>query len=252
MKFRAVLHVHSNWSYDGQWPLERIARFYGAFGIDAVMMTEHDTGFVPSRFAEYRAACASASTQRCRLIPGIEYSCPENDIHILTWGLTDFLAEHRPIMETLGAVKERGGVAVFAHPVRRAAWRSFQPKWVPLLSAIELWNRKSDGISWSQKASDLIRTHNLPATVGQDFHHLRHAYPLTQLFHLCEKARSIEASDVEAALVAKLIAGDSVPQIFRYPVLDTAGRPRAVPHVQLERLRQTLRDTLKRRRTNPL
>ena len=100
-KIRAVLHAHSSWSYDGHWPLPEIARLYGRFGIRAVMMTEHDSGFDPASFQAYRAACAEASTSRCTLIPGIEYSSPDNDIHILTWGLQEFLAEHRPVMETL-------------------------------------------------------------------------------------------------------------------------------------------------------
>ena len=65
------------------------------------MMTEHDQGFSADRFADYRAACAAASTPRCRLIPGIEYSSPENDVHILTWGMEGYLAEYRPVQETL-------------------------------------------------------------------------------------------------------------------------------------------------------
>lgn len=51
---KTVLHAHSTWSYDGHWSLARIARTYGALGVRAVMMTEHDTGFDPGRFAEYR------------------------------------------------------------------------------------------------------------------------------------------------------------------------------------------------------
>lgn len=52
---------------------------------------------------EWRA-CAAASTPRCKLIPGIEYSSPGHRIHLLTWGLHSFLAEHRPVEETLAAV----------------------------------------------------------------------------------------------------------------------------------------------------
>ena len=89
-----ALHNHSRWSYDGSWSLKGLARFFGTLGYDAVMMTEHDTGFDPDAFAAYRAECAAASTVRCRIIPGIEYSSPDNRIHILTWGLESFLAEH--------------------------------------------------------------------------------------------------------------------------------------------------------------
>lgn len=232
---RVVLHAHSKWSYDGHWSLARIARLYGALGVRAVMMTEHDTGFAPDRFGEYRAACAAASTRRCTLIPGIEYSCPDNDIHILTWGLEAFLAEHQPVQDTLAAVKAAGGVAVFAHPIRREAWRKFDPAWVPSLSGIELWNRKSDGISWSRSAQELIQSTGLPATVGQDFHRMRHFYPLSMALKAAPQA------DLEPQLVAAIKAGALVPQVFGGAVLDKAGQPAVPVHDRLETLRRTLR-----------
>lgn len=236
---RVVLHAHSTWSYDGHWPLERIARFYGALGVDAVMMSEHDTGFDPDSFAIYRAKCAAASTRRCTLIPGIEYSSPDNDIHILTWGLTQFLTEHRPVAETLNHVAKAGGVAIFAHPVRRDAWQKFDPDWVPLLSGIELWNRKSDGIAPGHRAQELLAQTGLPATVGQDFHKLRHAYPLTH------KVRVNPATDLETALVDALRTGQTRPEAFRRPLLDADGRLKPGLHPALERVRQSLRDLVR-------
>lgn len=238
---RAVLHAHSTWSYDGHWELARIARIYGALGIDSVMMTEHDTGFDPGRFTEYRAACAAASTRRCTLIPGIEYSSPDNDVHILTWGLERFLAEHRPVSETIKAVSEAGGAAIFAHPVRRRAFAAFDPAWVAHLSGIELWNRKSDGVTWGREAARLIRDTGLPATVGQDFHRLRHMYPLTMTLPR-------PTGDLEAGLVAALRAGRMRPEAFRRPLLDEAGTIRPGPHDWLERRRRGLRDLVRGRR----
>ena len=242
-KIRAVLHVHSTWSCDGQWSLPALARLYGALGIHAVMMTEHDTGFDPIRFDAYRAACASASTSRCTLIPGIEYSSPDNNIHILTWGLQGFLAEHRPVTETLAAVRDQGGVAIFAHPIRRNAWRSFDLAWVPYLAGIELWNRKSDGISWGTEAWALLHDTGLPAIVGQDFHKWRHLYPLTNIVEIQHAV--LEASGLEHTLVSALQEGRIEPQAFRRPVLDRNGKPIEFPHQYLERVRQTVRDKVR-------
>lgn len=243
-RIRAVMHAHSTWSYDGHWSLARLARLYGALGIDTVMMTEHDTGFDPSRFSEYRQACTAASTNRCTIIPGIEYSSPDNDIHILTWGLNDFLSEHRPVIETLTAVRDRCGVAILAHPVRRAAWQAFDPAWAPYLAGIELWNRKSDGISWGTEALQLIRSTGLPATVGQDFHHWRHLYPLTQCFSLSDSEIS-SPQTLEDALTTALAAGRSVPHAFRKPLLRRASGPARFPHVHLEVVRKKLRNAIR-------
>ena len=238
---RVVLHAHSTWSYDGSWTLDQIARFYGRFGVRAVMMTEHDTRFDPATFDAYRAACGAASTPACRIIPGIEYSSPDNDIHMLTWGLDHFLVEHRPVLETLEKVQAAGGVAIFAHPIRRAAWAQFDPAWVPFLSGIELWNRKSDGISIGRDALKLISDTGLPATVGQDFHILRHAYPLTMKFDI---------ASAEESLLVDAIRGNAMrPQAFRRDLLGSDGAPRVAVHDQLESLRRAVRDLRNRLRS---
>lgn len=230
---RVVLHAHSDWSYDGHWPLGRIARVFGRLGIGAVMMSEHDTGFDPARFAAYRAACAAASTPRCTLIPGIEYSSPDNDIHILSWGLERFLAEHRPVGETLAAIRAGGGVAVLAHPARREAWRRFDPAWTAQLAGIELWNRKTDGICWGEAARALIARTGLPATIGIDFHRPRQLYPL---HHRIDAA---PGPGLEATLVAALRSGAHRP-VALGAALMRDGAPRARPHRGLEALRRGL------------
>lgn len=229
-----VLHAHSTWSYDGRWTLAQIAKFFGRRGVDVVMMSEHDTGFAPDRFAEFRTACVQASTERCTLIPGIEYSCPDNDIHILTWGLDHFLAEHRPVLETLEKVQKAGGVAVFAHPIRREAYRKFQDAFVPYLAGIEVWNRKSDGIAPGAEAKKLITQTGLHATVGVDFHHLRHYWPLT---HRAEVA----GEDLERELVAEIRAGRLQPMIASQPVLTKNGEVSTPVSDRLEALRKGLK-----------
>ncbi len=226
---KVTLHAHSTWSYDGQWELPAIARLFGRLGVDAVMMTEHDTGFSPDRFDEYRAACAAASTPSCTLVPGIEYSSPDNDIHMLTWGLEHFLSEHRPVMETLEAVTALGGVAVFAHPVRRDAFAQFDPAWVPHLAGIELWNRKSDGLTWGREAAALLHNTGLPATLGCDFHRLKHLYGLSHKVDV--------TGPTEPALIKALKAGALKPQIFGRP-LTLSPTPQTPLHDRLERLRK--------------
>ena len=44
-RIRAAVHVHSEWSYDGSWPLTRIATAFSRRGYRAVLMAEHDRGF---------------------------------------------------------------------------------------------------------------------------------------------------------------------------------------------------------------
>lgn len=241
-RMRVVIHAHSLWSYDGRYSLDRIARIYGRLGADAVMMTEHDTGFAPERFAAYRATCAASSTPRCHLVPGIEYSSPDNDIHILTWGVGRFLGEHRPVLDTLRDVQAAGGVAVLAHPARRRAWAKVDPAWFGLLHGIELWNRKTDGIAHGPEALALIRQTGLPAFAGHDFHRLRQIWPIWQGVD-----PPPPGADPEAALVAAIAGGRSTAMAFGRPILDPDGAPRSLHHARAERLRRGLRDLIRRK-----
>jgi hypothetical protein len=235
-----AVHAHSEWSYDADWPLARIGRVFGRLGARAVMMTEHDTGFDAHRFADYVAECRDASTPACRIVPGIEYSSPDNDIHILTWGLDSFLGEGRETLHTLRDVAEAGGVSVFAHPRRRDVWRRFSPDWVPYLAAIEVWNRKTDGLAPCREALSLVIETGLPATVGVDFHRRQQIWPLLNRFGVGS------ADDPEGALVQALRAGSVEPRAFGLPVLrdDRTFAASVAVHGAIEKARRGLKQVL--------
>jgi predicted metal-dependent phosphoesterase TrpH len=234
-KIRAVLHAHSEWSYDAKWTLPAMARLFGGLGFHAVLMTEHDQGFKPDSYQRYRDACAEASTAKCRLIPGIEYSSPDNNIHILTSGLPRFLGEGRPVEHTIKDVQNEGGLAVFAHPVRRGAWKLFEDGWIPYLDGIEAWNRKSDGIAISPTGLELLERTGLPPTAGSDFHTLKQLFPL---YHRLDLAAGWSDGDV----IGQIKRGLGVPMAAGRPIFDGTYSPRAQPFwTRAERLRRLLR-----------
>ena len=242
--WHVAMHAHSDWSYDGRWTLHALARLGGWLGLDAILMSEHDDTFDSERFKAYRRACAVASTGRCTLVPGIEYSSPDNDIHILTWGLDEFLGDHRPVEEILQGVAAQDGVAVFAHPRRRNAWQRYDPQWTPLLHGMELWNRKSDGLCPSDEAMALVRQTGLPATVGVDFHRLNQLYPLSVRFPRI-------SGDIESDAVAAIRAGQLDLLAFRRslgPSRKPFGPGTVAGHRRLESLRLILKRAIPMRR----
>ena len=121
MKALAACHIHSDWSYDGSWPIEQLAAEFARRGYNVLLMTEHDRGFSQARLEDYRAVCLRASTAEMLVVPGIEYSDASNTIHILTWGDVPFLGEGMPTSTVLEEVNRARGVSVFAHPRRRNA-----------------------------------------------------------------------------------------------------------------------------------
>ncbi len=178
MEVLATCHVHSKWSYDGSWSLEALSAKFRRSGSRVLMMTEHDRGFTPAKWAEYRAACTQVSTKEFLVVPGIEYSDAMNRVHVLVWGPVPFLGQDLPTSEMLAAVKAANGLAVLAHPSRREAWKLFDPSWAGLLLGIEIWNRKYDGWAPSQTAPPLLDSTGAVPFVGLDFHTRRQSFPL--------------------------------------------------------------------------
>jgi len=184
MRVRAACHVHSDWSYDGKWALEKLAEAFSNRGYQVVMMTEHDRGFDEKRRLQHREACRKASTERILLVPGIEYSDKANCVHTLVWGNVPFVGVDMETEKVLAAVTASQAVAVMAHPSRREAWRVFNPAWGADLLGIEIWNRKTDGWAPSREAAPLLEKSGALPFVGLDFHERRQFFPLATILEV--------------------------------------------------------------------
>jgi hypothetical protein len=141
-------------------------------------MTEHDRGFTASRLDEYERACAEASSEAVRVVPGIEYSDAANTVHILVWGAHRFFGEALASTDLLQQVAATGAIAVLAHPSRKEAWKQFDPHWGAFLLGMEVWNRKTDGWAPCKTAASLMAGTALLPFVGMDFHTQRQLFPL--------------------------------------------------------------------------
>jgi hypothetical protein len=230
---RAAAHVHSEWSDDASWPLARIAAAFGRRHCSVVLMSEHSRGFSVAKWEEYIEACAAASNERVTLVPGIEYGDGDDVVHVPVWGRVPFFGETLPIGDMLKQVSELDGTAVWAHPWRRDAWRRFDPSWQEHLAAIEVWNRKYDGVAPNRKSVELSQRLETHAFVSLDFHTRRQLFPLSlalQLDHNASEGATpaseplILPDDVYAALHARRFA----PRALGLPLESlTGGLPAA-------------------------
>jgi hypothetical protein len=190
--YRAAAHVHSTWSYDGEWTLDALARAFARRRYRVVLSSEHDRGFSNARLEEYRAACSKASSDAILVVPGIEYSDATNTVHVLVWGRLPFLGEGMPTGQLLTKVTELGGSAVLAHPWRKDAWMHIDESWIEHLAGIEMWNRKSDGWAPEPRALATARPLSLMPFASLDFHRRRQFFPLRMRLQvegdLCEES----------------------------------------------------------------
>lgn len=230
---RAAAHVHSDWSYDGRWPLERIARDFARRHYDVVLMAEHDLGFDDERFRSYVEACAHASTSEVLLVPGVEYSDAANAVHVAVWGAREFLGEALETDDLLERATRAGGAAVLTHPGRKEVWRRFDPAWGDRLLGIELWNRKYDGWAPSVQARELLAAHpRLLPFVGLDFHTARQFFPLAMAIGTIPE-RTPEA------VVAAMRSGRCEPRAMRVAARHAAEGPGFAAARAVERARRT-------------
>jgi len=217
-KVKAVCHVHSDWSYDGTWPLEKLVKVFGRLGIGAILTTEHERGFDETRWANYRNACREASNDKVKVVPGLEYSDKTNTVHILTWGAVPFLGVEQETGELLKGVSKFGGVAVLAHPDCREAWEKFELSWAKHLRYIEVWNRKFDGFSPSQKGLELLSAYNqISPLVGMDFHCGKQLFPLSMIVKL-------NGTINEQAVFKSFFEGRVCPSVWGLPLSCFTGR----------------------------
>lgn len=104
MQLKADFHVHSAASWDGRSSLSQLAEKAKALGLDAIAVTDHDL-------------CTDCSGEYpVLLLPGCEITTTHG--HVLGLCLQKPL---KPMqlptpMQAVNAIRECGGVAVFAHP----------------------------------------------------------------------------------------------------------------------------------------
>lgn len=185
---RVAAHVHSSWSYDAEWSLADIALAFQRRRYDVVLMSEHDRGFDQRRWTEYQKACVAASADDIILVPGIEYEDADNVVHTPVWGENvPFLGSGRPTLELLRLARAEGAVTVLAHPWRRNAISRYQPEWAPLLSAVEIWNRKYDGVAPHRDTAKFANRQGFAPFVSLDFHTRRQFFPLAMSISLPDR-----------------------------------------------------------------
>jgi hypothetical protein len=236
---RAAAHVHSSWSYDAEWPLDEIAAAFSRRRYDVVLMSEHDRSFDEQRWAEYQDACKSASTSHITLIPGIEYEDGDHVVHTPVWGgEVPFLGAGRQTLELLNDASKEGAVAVLAHPWRRNAIARYQAEWAPLLSAVEVWNRKYDGIAPNRQVAALAARDNLSLFASLDFHDSRQFFPLAMSIIL-------DAPPSASSIAAAIRSGRFQPEFFGRSIFRFTGGLEGATLSALEAVRRRLRRPLR-------
>jgi predicted metal-dependent phosphoesterase TrpH len=162
---RCDLHVHTNFSRDGESSVEDVLARAVSGRLDAIAITDHDTcaGIRP----------AEEAGSGLVIIPGVEVSTRQG--HLLVLGVREPLPSGRHVMETIRLARSLGAVTVLPHPYHM--WRHGVARRVPesigAVDAIEVFNSRYIVGSANRKAARVARKVRITPVGGSDAHNAR-------------------------------------------------------------------------------
>lgn len=159
-----VIHAHSTHS-DGTGTVAEIAAQAGEAGVDAVLLTDHDT-------LAARRAGDERYHGRVLVCAGVEVS-PREGNHYLAFGIADEV-DHRGLgpEEIVAAVAAAGGFGFLAHPFSEGS-RRFRRAGPPMpwsdleidgYTGLELWSLVTDAVEAAASLRELAHFIARPAT----------------------------------------------------------------------------------------
>ena len=147
MKKKGLLHVHSEYSFDGQIKLTELATLARKEEVDFICLTEHSRDLSVSRYGELCLQARELSNTDFLIVPGVEVQTRFNT-EVLGFGVEEMVTAFE-ISDVIDEIHARNGVAVLSHPV------VYNPDLLIMLEhalngldGIEVWNLVYDGPKW--------------------------------------------------------------------------------------------------------
>lgn len=171
MLHRFDLHVHSFFSGDAASSPEQLVAAARRKGLSGIAITDHNSCESVQYCLDHGLSNADGTPVDGFLVaPGVEVSTADG--HLLCIGATLPVMIGKPALEVEAAIRERGGIAIPAHPYDR--WRAgirqeiLEQMQTPVL---EVFNAAVTSRSFNARAKAFAEAHGRKMTAGSDAHH---------------------------------------------------------------------------------
>ena len=157
------LHIHTCYSYDCGLSLEHLAQAVINSGLDGIAVLDHD---------EVEGALRLREHAPFQVIVGEEIGSLHGGIGALF--IEQRIPPHLAAEETIGRIREQGGLVFVPHPLSRAVpGRIQEDKLHEIISQIDLlegFNARAPRPGDDQRARELAQQYGLPVAAGSDAH----------------------------------------------------------------------------------
>jgi len=159
------LHVHTNFSKDGESSVEAILRAAEVAGLDVIAITDHDS----VDGAKKALTCETSVL----VIPGIEVTTKQG--HLIVLGVTEVIPAGLDVVDTVEIARKMGALLILPHPYH--VWRHGVARrkkiGMAVVDAIETFNSRYIVGSANRKAARVAKRIGKPCVAGSDAHHAR-------------------------------------------------------------------------------
>ena len=159
------LHVHTNYSKDGESSVEEILRRAEEEGLDVIAITDHDSVDGAKKALSIPSAVL--------VIPGIEVSTKQG--HLLVLGVTEIIPSGLDVVETMSIARRMGALLILPHPYH--VWRHGvarrKKSGMTAVDAVEVFNSRYIVGSANKKAARIAKRLGKPCVGGSDAHNAK-------------------------------------------------------------------------------
>ncbi|WP_407659718.1 CehA/McbA family metallohydrolase [Methanogenium organophilum] len=166
LMLKCDLHVHTNYSRDGESSVEACLKRAEERGLDAIAITDHDT----TEGALYAIKCETPVL----VIPGIEISTADG--HLIALGITEKIPADLDFAESVKRAHAAGALCIIPHPYHK--WRhgaALKVKTaIAMVDAVESFNSRYITGAANRKAARKAAQSGKPCVAGSDAHNARY------------------------------------------------------------------------------